>query len=165
MNKLLQAVAAKTYQLCRTYPGGIRAMFAGMRERHGLSESSVYADLNPNNGQSTLRVWELVRVMEATGEHGPLRELANWFGYSLAYDTAVHVFARCEAAKFRADEEPDAPTLEAEALQDYPPLVAFHEGCKLYRQGKLTLAQLDELKDRAFKEVRETFCRTVKGDE
>ena len=83
MNKLLQAVAAKTYQLCRTYPGGIRAMFAGMRERHGLSESSVYADLNPNNGQSTLRVWELVRVMEATGEHGPLRELANWFGYSL----------------------------------------------------------------------------------
>lgn len=63
MNKLLQAVAAKTYQLCRTYPGGIRAMFAGMRERHGLSESSVYADLNPNNGQSTLRVWELVRVM------------------------------------------------------------------------------------------------------
>ena len=114
MNKLLQAVAAKTYQLCRTYPGGIRAMFAGMRERHGLSESSVYADLNPNNGQSTLRVWELVRVMEATGEHGPLRELANWFGYSLAS---------------AADEEPDAPTLEAEALQDYPPLVAFHEGC------------------------------------
>ena len=94
MNKLLQAVAAKTYQLCRTYPGGIRAM---------LSESSVYADLNPNNGQSTLRVWELVRVMEATGEHGPLRELANWFGYSLAS---------------AADEEPDAPTLEAEALQD-----------------------------------------------
>ena len=118
MNKLLQAVAAKTYQLCRTYPGGIRAMFAGMRERHGLSESSVYADLNPNNGQSTLRVWELVRVMEATGEHGPLRELANWFGYSLAS---------------AADEEPDAPTLEAEALQ--------------------------------YKEVRETFCRTVKGDE
>ena len=108
-------------------------MFAGMRERHGLSESSVYADLNPNNGQSTLRVWELVRVMEATGEHGPLRELANWFGYSLAS---------------AADEEPDAPTLEAEALQDYPPLVAFHEGCKLYRQGKITLAQLDELKDR-----------------
>ena len=150
MNKLLQAVAAKTYQLCRTYPGGIRAMFAGMRERHGLSESSVYADLNPNNGQSTLRVWELVRVMEATGEHGPLRELANWFGYSLAS---------------AADEEPDAPTLEAEALQDYPPLVASHEGCKRYREGKLTLAQLDELKDRAFKEVRETFCRTVKGDE
>ena len=93
MNKLLQAVAAKTYQLCRTYPGGIRAMFAGMREQHGLSESSVYADLNPNNGQSTLRVWELVRVMEATGEHGPLRELANWFGYSLAS---------------AADEEPDS---------------------------------------------------------
>ena len=86
-------------------------------------------------------------------------------GFSVVYDTAVHVFARCEAAKFRADEEPDAPTLEAEALQDYPPLVAFHEGCKLYRQGKITLAQLDELKDRAFKEVRETFCRTVKGDE
>ena len=64
-----------------------------------------------------------------------------------------------------ADEEPDAPTLEAEALQDHLPLVAFHEGCKLYRQGKLTLTQLDELKDRAFKEVRETFCRTVKGDE
>ena len=26
----------------------------------------------------------------------------------MVYDTAVHVFARCEAAKFRADEEPDA---------------------------------------------------------
>ena len=57
MNKLLQAVAAKTYQLCRTYPGGIRAMFAGMRERHGLSESSVYADLNPNNGRSGCGNW------------------------------------------------------------------------------------------------------------
>ena len=131
MNKLLQAVAAKTYQLCRTYPGGIRAMFSGMRERHGLSESSVYADLNPNNGQSTLRVWELVRVMEATGEHGPLRELANWFGYSLAS---------------AADEEPDAPTLEGEALQDYPPLVAFHEGCKLYRQGKIKMCIRDRLR-------------------
>lgn len=88
--------------------------------------------------------------MEATGEHGPLRELANWFGYSLAS---------------AADEEPGAPTLEAEASQDYPPLVAFHEDCKLYRQGKITLAQLDEFKDRVFKEVREIFCRTVKGDE
>ena len=29
-------------------------------------------------------------------------------GFSVVYDTAVHVFARCEAAKFRADEEPDA---------------------------------------------------------
>ena len=86
-----------------------------MRERHGLSESSVYADLNPNNGQSTLRVWELVRVMEATGEHGPLRELANWFGYSLAS---------------AADEEPDAPTLEAEALQDHA-----HAARRTQRQG------------------------------
>lgn len=125
-------------------------MFAGMRERHGLSESSVYADLNPNNGQSTLRVWELVRVMEATGEHGPLRELANWFGYSLAS---------------AADEEPDAPTLEAEALQDYPPLVAFHEGCKRFRDGELSAAELDEFKDKAVREIRETFTRTLRGDE
>ena len=29
-------------------------------------------------------------------------------GFSVVYDTAVHVFARCEAAKFRSDEEPDA---------------------------------------------------------
>ena len=26
----------------------------------------------------------------------------------MVYDTAVHVFARCESAKFRGDEEPDA---------------------------------------------------------
>ena len=29
-------------------------------------------------------------------------------GFSVVYDTAVHVFARCEAAKFRSEEEPDA---------------------------------------------------------
>ena len=29
-------------------------------------------------------------------------------GFSVVYDTAGHVFARCEAAKFHADEEPDA---------------------------------------------------------
>lgn len=29
-------------------------------------------------------------------------------GFSVVYDTAVHVFARCESAKFRGDEEPDA---------------------------------------------------------
>ena len=29
-------------------------------------------------------------------------------GFSVVYDIAGHVFARCEAAKFRADEEPDA---------------------------------------------------------
>ena len=29
-------------------------------------------------------------------------------GFSVVYDTAGHVFARCEAAKFRSDEEPDA---------------------------------------------------------
>lgn len=151
MNTLLQAIAAKTYQLCRAYPGGIRAMFAGMRARYGLSESSVYADLNPNNGQSTLRLWELVRVMEATGEHGPLRELANWFGYSLA-DTR---FDECA---------PDAPTLEKEALQDYPKLVAFHEGCLLYREGKIGLSELDRLKEDAIRELKETLYRAIRGD-
>ena len=90
-----------------------------------------------------------VFIMKASRDISALRLMASEFGCSLS----------C------ADDEPNAPTLEAEALQDYPPLVAFHEGCKLYRQGKITLAQLDELKDRAFKEVRETFCRTVKGDE
>ena len=29
-------------------------------------------------------------------------------GFSVVYDTAGHVFARCEAAKFRAEEEPEA---------------------------------------------------------
>ena len=88
------------------------------------------------------------------------------FGFCRSYHAAGGgVIAPRITLASAADEEPDAPTLEGEALQDYPPLVAFHEGCKLYRQGKITLAQLDELKDRAFKEVRETFCRTVKGDE
>ena len=79
MNKLLQAVAAKTYQLCRTYPGGIRAMFAGMRERHGLSGVIRLRRFEPEQRAIHAPGGELVRVMEATGEHGPLRELANWF--------------------------------------------------------------------------------------
>ena len=54
---------------------------------------------------------------------------------------------------------------EAEALQDYPPLVAFHEGCKRFRDGELSAAELDEFKDKAVREIRETFTRTLRGAE
>ncbi len=131
----------------RLYPGGIR----GMASEMDMAPSSLGNILNPYADRSVVKLGleQALFIMKTSEDISALRIMASEFGCSLS----------------SATDEPDAPTFEAEALQDYPPLVAFHEGCKLYRQGKLTLAQLDELKDRAFKEVRETFCRTVKGDE
>lgn len=131
----------------RQYPGGIR----GMASEMDMAPSSLGNILNPYADRSTVKLGleQSLFIMKASRDISALRLIASEFGCSLS----------C------ADDEPNAPTLEAEALQDYPPLVAFHEGCKRYRDGKLSGAELDKLKDEAFREIRETFVRALRGDE
>lgn len=136
-----QTVTKLVYQACSQYPGGIRAVVAVIRERDGdrpRSESTLYADFNPNpTSAGKLKVRDLMQAMTITGDHGALRYMAGYFGYSLTSLTSV---------------EPDAPTIEGEMLQDYPAVVAFHEAIQAFRRGeveyetvlaRLEVAQLD----------------------
>ena len=102
-----QTVTRLTSQACTQYPGGLRAVFSVIREQEGdaaRSESTFYADLNANpSSQGKLKVRDLISCMQITGNHDALRYLAAHFGYALTSLSAV---------------EPDAPTVEAEMLQE-----------------------------------------------
>lgn len=131
----------------RLYPGGIR----GMASEMDMAPSSLGNILNPYADRSVVKLGleQALFIMKTSEDISALRIMASEFGCSLS----------------SATDEPDAPTFEAEALQDYPPLVAFHEGCKRFRDGELSAAELDEFKDKAVREIRETFTRTLRGDE
>lgn len=119
-----QTVTRMLNQACVQYPGGLRAVFSAIREKEGdaaRSESTFYADMNPNpTSTGKLKVRDLIACMEITANVEPLRYMASLFGYSLTRLSAV---------------EPDAPTVEAEMLQDYPAAVAFHQAIQDYREG------------------------------
>lgn len=121
-----QVVTKLINQACAQYPGGLRAVFAIIREQEGdgaRAESTFYADLNANpSSQGKLKVRDLISCMQITGNHDALRYLAAHFGYALTSLSAV---------------EPDAPTVEAEMLQDYPDLVSFHASVEAYRHGEV----------------------------
>ena len=141
-------------QACARHPGGIRAVFQSIKQERGetgkaRSESHFYAELNPNpTSLAKLKVETLISVMVATGDVEPLRYLAAYFGYSLASLDAV---------------EPDAPTLEAEMLSDYPSLVAFHKAVQDFREGKATALELNAKEELALLDIRQTFTMAVKG--
>lgn len=120
-----QIVTRLLNQACAQYPGGLRAAFTAIREKEGgsaRSESTFYADLNPNpTSQGKLKVKDFVACMEITGNVDALRYMASLFGYSLTSLSCV---------------EPDAPTVEAEMLQDYPAVVAFHESVQAFKRGE-----------------------------
>lgn len=120
-----QTVTRLLNQACAQYPGGLRAVFAAIRAKEGSSarsESTFYADLNPHpTSQGRLKVKDFITSMEITGNIEPLRFLVAYFGYSLTSLSSV---------------EPDAPTIEAEMLQDYPAVVAFHESVRAFKRGE-----------------------------
>ncbi len=125
MESASQTVTRLLNQACAQYPGGLRAVFTAIREKEGgsaRSESTFYADLNPNpTSQGKLKVKDFVACMEITGNVDALRYMVSLFGYSLTSISCV---------------EPDAPTVEAEMLQDYPAVVAFHESVQAFKRGE-----------------------------
>ncbi len=125
MESASQTVTLLLNQSCAQYSGGLRAVFTAIREKEGgsaRSESTFYADLNPNpTSQGKLKVKDFVACMEITGNVDALRYMASLFGYSLTSLSCV---------------EPDAPTVEAEMLQDYPAVVAFHESVQAFKRGE-----------------------------
>lgn len=149
MSKPFQTVTRLISGACARYPGGLRAVFQAIQEKGGRkrSESAFYADFNPNeSSQGNLKVADFMAAMEVTGEHDALRYLAAHFGYTLASNEPP---------------EADAPTPEAEMLQDYPALVRYHESCAAYLGGKITKLELDALKDAVITEIRQTFFRVT----
>lgn len=58
-------------------------------------------------------------------------------------------------------EKPDAPTVEAEMLQDYPALVEFHKACQEHIEGRIDLVTLDAKEDAAISDIRQTFAKAV----
>ncbi|WP_165071393.1 hypothetical protein [Desulfovibrio sp. ZJ200] len=140
-----QSVTRLTNQACAQYPGGLRAVFAAIREREGdaaRSESTFYADLNPNpTSQGKLKVRDFMACMEITGNVEPLRYMASLFGYSLANLAGI---------------TPDAPTVEAEMLQDYPAVVAFHEAVQDFKRGAVKYETVLARLEGALLDLRQT---------
>lgn len=145
-----QKVIRLISEACVRYPnGGLRAVFQAIQEKGGKkrSESTFYADFNPNeSSQGNLKVADFMAAMEITGEYEALRYMAAYFGFSLIRLSSV---------------EPDAPTVEAEMLQDYPRLVDFHKGCQEFLKGRIDRFQLDVLKDALITDIRETFIKAT----
>lgn len=130
---------------CARYPnGGLRAVFQAIQEKGGRkrSESTFYADFNPNEGsQGSLKIADFMAAMEITGEYEALRYMAACFGFSLT---------RLESI------EPDAPTVEAEMLQDYPALVAFHDAIQAFRRREIPYETVLAKMDGAITDIRQT---------
>ncbi len=140
-----QTVTRLLNQACSQYPGGLRAVFSAIREKEGdaaRSESTFYADMNPNpTSTGKLKARDLIACMEITANVEPLRYMASLFGYSLTRLSAV---------------EPDAPTVEAEMLQDYPAVVAFHESVQNFRRGEIRYETVLARLEAALLDLRQT---------
>lgn len=145
MESASQTVTRLLNQACAQYPGGLRAVFVAIREREGdaaRSESTFYGDLNPNpTSQGKLKVRDFMACMEITGNIEPLRFMAGYFGYSLTSLSTV---------------EADAPTVEAEMLQDYPAVVAFHEAVQRFRRGEVPYETVLARLESALLDLRQT---------
>ena len=148
-----QTVTRLTSQACAQYPGGLRAVFSAIREKEGnaaRSESTLYADLNPHpTSQGKLKVRDFMACMEITGNIEPLRYMASLFGYSLTALSSV---------------EPDAPTVEAEMLQDYPAVVAFHEAVQDFRRGTVKYETVLARLEGALLDLRQTAAMARRSE-
>lgn len=145
MDNPSQKVTRLISEACARYPnGGLRAVFQAIQQRGGKkrSESTFYADFNPNESSlGNLKVADFVAAMEITGEYEALRYMAAYFGFSLSRLSSV---------------EPDAPTVEAEMLQDYPALVAFHESVQAFKRGEIPYETVLAKMDGATTDIRQT---------
>ncbi len=146
-----------TQAAAQGYPGGMTAVVRiitkddAVAGRKARAASTLYGDFSPHESSNgRLKVGDMIRVMQITGDHEPLRFLAALFGYTIS-PLNPH--------------EPDAPTLEAEALQDYPDVVALHRALCAYRDGQTTMEACLALLETATSNLRQTFSRAIKGDE
>lgn len=148
-----QSVTRLINQACAQYPGGLRAVFVAIRAREGgaaRSESTLYADLNPNpTSQGKLKVKDFMACMEITGNIEPLRYMASLFGYSLTNLVGI---------------TPDAPTVDAEMLQDYPAVVAFHEAVQDFRRGLVKYETVLARLEGALLDLRQTAAMARRSE-
>lgn len=151
MDNPSQKVTRLISEACARYPnGGLRAVFQAIQEKGGKkrSESTFYADFNPNeSSQGNLKIADFMAAMEITGEYEALRFMAAYFGFTLSRLSSV---------------EPDAPTVEAEMLQDYPALVAFHDAIQSFRRGEIPYETVLAKMDGATSDIRQTAAMASK---
>ena len=143
-----QKVAASERLLFTEQTDAVNTGIVDSADKKGVSErseSTFYANMNPN-GAGKLKMEEFMGVMEVTGDLRALRCLAAFFGQSLV---------PLEAA------EPDAPTVEAEMLQDYPAVVEFHAAAKRYQEGKETSVEVLTRLEAAVLDLRQTASMTL----
>lgn len=139
-----QKVTRLISQACAQYPGGLRAVFRQIQMIEGKkkSETSFYADFNANEtSNGNLKVRDFLNAMQVTGDYEALRYIAAMFGFSLTPISSI---------------EPDAPTVEAEMLQDYPAVVAFHDAVKSFRSGSLEYETVLARLEGALLDLRQT---------
>lgn len=92
-------------------------------------------ELNPEDPGGKLDAALVLPIMQTTGDHRPLEFLAHAMGYRLSPVKAA----------------PDRPSIEAECLDDYPSLVAFHQEiskgapwAKAWARGEQAIREIEE---------------------
>lgn len=78
---------------------------------------TLYRELNPDDAGAKLAALDLVKLMQAANQYGPLEVMAMIMGFRL-----VSLDSAC----------PDKPSLPEELLDDLPALAAYHDAI---RQG------------------------------
>lgn len=148
-----QKVTRLISEACARYPGGMRAVFQAIQQKGGRkrSESGFYADFNANAASSgNLKMADFMAALEVTGEYDALRYLAAYFGFALTHLESV---------------EPDAPTVEAEMLQDYPAVVAFHEAIRAFGGGSIEYETVLARLEGAIMDLRQTAAMAKRREE
>lgn len=143
-------VLASVHKICTQFEGGATAILDLFLAEDGdkpRSKATLCADLNPNPTSSgKLKARDMYRLMKIAHNFEPLRVMAAMCGFSLVSMNG---------------EKPDAPTVEAEMLQDYPALVEFHKACQEHIEGRIDLVTLDAKEDAAISDIRQTFAKAV----
>lgn len=154
MSDLSRRLATLTHQSARQYPGGITAIAEILKVEDGRALSTIYQDLSKNMRQTpdgkmrepALKVSDMIRIMELTGDLAPLYAILAHFSLS--------------ASSF-ANATPNAPTLEAEMLQDYPALVHFHKAATAYRDGNIMSEALIAAHEASVSEINQSLTSAI----
>lgn len=141
-------VLASVHKMCVQFGGGISGIVDLLLDMEGdkrRAKATLYSDLNPNpSSLGRLKARDMYLLMKIAQNFEPLRILAAMCGFSLISLSNV---------------EPDAPTVEAEMLQDYPALVAFHETLQQYRDGKVEYVAVLNRLQVLWNEINETAAK------
>lgn len=153
MSDIARKVTELAQEAINRAPVGMRAFHAILaaeekaENEKGRAYSTLCADFSPHKSSNgNLKVSDWVRSMEYTGEYDSLRRLLAHFGMLPTPMYAV---------------TPDAPTLDAEMLQDYPAMVGFHQAVQDFRAGTGAIEAVLSAYEGVVVELRQDIAKMI----